>query len=197
MHVPHKLDLKDIAFRGFMIISSLALAIISGLAAWQLSSPTTAPIIIPNSETYYARALSAKTPQAKIDWALKAIHVAPARAENWVLLAYCYQVVDARLSARAIKALEQSYAVAPLSVTAHEPRLTYIFNIWSQLPPDLRKQAHREALAYLIQPSGQKTLEKLSHSTIDPEGRFAIIAIRIEFEDRARLERLNAKPQSP
>ena len=164
-----------------------ATAIVCGLGAWQQLAPLSAPTIFPFSETYYVKAAHAQAPAAIIAYADKAIAVAPARAENWVLLAYAYQKADHHLSPRALSALRQSYVVSALSNDAHDFRLSEIFANWPVMPDDIRGQAITEARMYVDQPKGQALLSHLQATVPDLGARLTLGMIQFEFHRRIGL----------
>jgi hypothetical protein len=131
--------------RPFIIVLGLAVCVASGLAAWQRAAPLTAPALFPFSETWYAKAMAATAPVEGVADAQMAIKLAPARAENWMLLAYQYSRADRGISPRVIAAIRQSYIASPLDVDVSAYRLTFLFNAWPALPDDLRDQARNEA----------------------------------------------------
>ncbi len=115
------------------------------LAGWQRAAPLSAPALFPFSETWYARAMAAATPAEGIADTQKAIKLAPANAQNWMLLAYQYNRADRTLSPRVIEAIRQSYTVSPLDLDVSAYRLSFIFHAWSALPRDIHDDAVNEA----------------------------------------------------
>ena len=154
-------------------VSALACA----LGAWQMAFPLNAPTLFPFSETYYAKAIATSDPVKGLAWAQDATRVAPARAENWLLMAYCYQRLDKTISPRVLNAIRHSYDVAPLAPDATDWRLSYVYGNWAVMPADLRKHAHTEALDYSGRNSGYAYLSDLVQQVSDPEASMSLAAI--------------------
>ena len=152
-------------------------ALTCALGAWQMAFPLNSPTLFPFSETYYSKAIAADDPVKGLAWAQDATRVAPARAENWLLIAYCYQRLDKAMTPRVFNAIRHSYDVAPLAPDAQEWRLSYVYGNWAVMPADLRKRAHTEALAYSSRNSGYAYLSGLVQQVSDPEASMSLAAI--------------------
>ncbi len=177
-----------IAARVTLAAVSLAIAVACGLGAWQLSAPLSAPAIFPFSETFYVRSVSAKTPAEALQWAREAVETAPARPENWLLLARANQMQDGYVSPRVVTALRRSYAVGALAPNAHEWRLAYVYTNWGALPRDLQMSARNEILVYSTRGAGKAYLRPLLAMTTDPDARLALglLTLRRQTEDQVR-----------
>ena len=123
--------------RPLVVVLGLGVCVACGLAVWQRSAPLTAPTLFPFSETWYAKAMASATPAEGIADTQKAIKMAPARAENWMLLAYQYSRADNATSPRVISAIRQSYIASPLDVDVSAYRLSFLFHVWPDLPLSL------------------------------------------------------------
>ena len=172
---------------------TFCVAIFAIFAAWQLGSPLEAPAFFPFSETYFARAVATQRPAVAITMAEKTVHVAPGRAENWLLLAYAYQTKDMMLSNRVLGALRKSYVVGPLSPDAHDWRLQYVFSNWSFMPSDLRRSAMAEAEAYTGRYAGRMFIKDLVPTVGDPNGRLALGMVIVTYQSTRRYEREQAE----
>lgn len=166
------------------------------MAAWQFAAPLSAPVVFPFSETFYARAVDSaaagKSAEA-LAWADKATHASPARAENWVLLAYVYETIDRRISPRVIDTMRKSYEVGPLAFEAHDFRLSQVFGNWDQYPSDIQRLAFAEAKTYgqdLY--SGRVRLESMLPTIRNPRGHFVlgviIVTAKTQQDIRYRQE---------
>jgi len=175
---------------------SFAVAVACGLGAWQLAAPLSAPAVFPFSETYYVRSAAARQPAEGILWARKAIEVAPARPENWLLLAHAYQTADGYLSARVVEAIRRSYAVGPLSPNAHEWRLAYVYGSWGAMPRDIQMSARNEIQTYSTRQAGKVFLRKLLAMTTDPDARLGLGVLMIRRQSEDRLRELAARRNS-
>lgn len=175
---------------------SFAVAGACGLGAWQLAAPLSAPAVFPISETYYVRSVAARQPAEAIGWAQRAIKVAPARAENWLLLAHAYQTADGNLSDRVVGAIRTSYAVGPLSSNAHEWRLAYVYGSWDSMPRDVQMAARNEILAYSTREAGKAYLRKLLAQTNDPDARLGLAALMLRRQTEAQLQTFAARRNS-
>ncbi|CAM3245888.1 hypothetical protein [Asticcacaulis taihuensis] len=164
--------------------AALAIALLGAVAALQFAMPDTMPVILPFSESFYARTLAATDNDLRIDLANKTVNAAPGRAENWLLLASAYQQKDAALSGRVLDALRRSYAAGPLSPDAHDWRLAYVFSNWSLMPDDLRRAAMAEAEAYATRYAGFVYIKELAPTLPDSEGRMALGLVALTH-DRA------------
>jgi len=165
--------------RPLVIVLSLVVCATSGLAAWQRAAPLAAPTLFPFSETWYAKASAATSPAEGIEDAQKAIKLAPARAENWMLLAYQYSRADNTISPRVIAAMRQSYVASPLDVDVSPYRLSFAFNAWTALPDDVRDAARNEARQYGQTGNGQVFLHQAVPTIADSRARleFAVITM--------------------
>ena len=171
--------------RPLVIVLGLGVCVACGLAAWQRSAPLTAPTLFPFSETWYAKATASATPAEGIADALKAIKLAPARAENWMLLAYQYSRADDGISPRVLSAIRQSYIASPLDVNVSAYRLSFLFQVWSNLPDDLRDQARNEAREYASTTEGGLNFMRKAVPTItDSRARleFAVITMLAHYQ---------------
>jgi len=173
---------------------SLAVAVAAGLAFWQWSDPLHAPLIYPFSETYYNRAVAAQTPQDRIGWARQATLAAPARAENWVLLATAYHTADHGLSGRTLAALRQSYTASAFSPDVSEWRLQYIYANWSGMPDDLRQQASQETATCIMRGTCRSHLKAILPTLPDLEGRMALGVHLLAYSSQQRVEWLRVHP---
>ncbi len=167
---------------------SLAVAVACGLGAWQMAAPLSAPAIFPFSETFYVRSVSARQPQEAVRWAARATEVAPARPENWLLLAHACHTADGYLSPRVVAAIRRSYAVGALSPNAHEWRLAYVYTNWGAMPRDIQISARNEILTYSTRGAGKAYLRKLLAMTTDPDARLGLgaLMLRRQAEDQVR-----------
>ena len=163
---------------------ALAIALLGIVAALQFALPDTMPVVLPFSESYYARTLAATDNDQRIDLARKTVNAAPGRAEYWLLLASAYQQKDATLSERVLDALRRSYVAGPLSPDAHDWRLAYVFSNWSVMPADLRSLAMAEAEAYATRYAGRVFIKELAPTLADSEGRMALRLVSLT-QDRA------------
>lgn len=163
---------------------ALAIALLGTVAALQFAMPDTMPVILPFSESFYARTLAATDNDRRIDLANKAVNAAPGRAENWLLLASACQQKDAALSGRVLDALRRSYVAGPLSPDAHDWRLAYVFSNWSVMPADLRNSAMAEAEAYATRYAGFIYIKELAPTLADSDGRMALGLVALTH-DRA------------
>ncbi|WP_443749071.1 hypothetical protein [Asticcacaulis solisilvae] len=166
---------------------SLAVAVACGLGAWQLAAPLSAPAVFPFSETFYVRSAAAQKPADAIGWALRATQVAPARPENWLLLAHAYHVADGYLSTRTVNAIRTSYAVGALSPNAHEWRLAYVYTNWGAMPRDIQVSARNEILTYSTRGAGRAYLRKLLAMTTDPDARLGLGALMLRRQTEDQL----------
>ncbi|MBW8733860.1 MAG: hypothetical protein JF571_06070 [Asticcacaulis sp.] len=181
-------SLHAIAARVTVAAVSLAIAVACGLGAWQLAAPLSAPVVFPFSETFYVRSAAAQEPAAALKWARRAIDVAPARPENWLLLARACQMQDGYVSARVVGAIRKSYAVGALSPNAHEWRLAYVYTNWAAMPRDVQLSARNEILTYSTREAGKAYLRKLLAMTTAPEARLGlgVLMFRRQTEDQLR-----------
>ena len=161
-----------------------------GLAAWQWAAPLSAPMLFPFAETWYAKSTAAVQPAEGIADAQKAVKLAPASGQYWMLLAYQYSRADHAMSPRAIAAIRQSYAVAPLAPTVTDYRLELIFSTWTVLPQDIRDLAQYEAEQYATTDLGRTFLHKTVPSITDTRERllFKVICFAAEAQNRADIE---------
>jgi len=165
--------------RPLVIVLGLLVCVTSGLAAWQRAAPVSAPTLFPFSETWYAKASVAASPAEGIADAQKAIKLAPARPENWMLLAYQYSRADNAISPRVTAAIRQSYVASPLDADMSAYRLNFIFHAWPALPDDVRDSARNEAQQYGQTGNGQVFLHKAVPAIADSRARleFAVITM--------------------
>ncbi len=183
---------KFSAIRLVIAGAGVVAAVAFGLGAWQVAAPVTAPLVFPLSETYSARTLETASADEKVVWAKKAIKVAPARAENWLLLAYAYHTADKKLTPRVIDAIRQSYAVAPLSPDAHDWRLSYIYQNWALLPKDVHQEANAEVLQYLRRDTGRKYIRSLIPQVRDPGARLSLAVNLLQKQAEIRVSHLQS-----
>ncbi len=165
--------------RPFVAVLGLGVCVACGLAAWQRMAPLSAPTLFPFSETWYDRAVASATAKEGIDDAQKAISLAPARAGNWMLLAYQYSRADRGVSPRVIAAVRQSYTASPLDLDVSAYRLSFIFHTWSALPQDIRDLAVNEAQQFGPSTKGLQFLNANVPTINDSRARlqFAIITV--------------------
>ena len=182
-------------FKLAIVAFTMSMAIFCALASWQLIFPLRSPVFFPFSETYYARAKASEAPERGIYWAQMAIQTAPSRAENWVLLAYCYQREDRTLSDRVIDALRMSYGIGTLSADVHDWRLLYVFSNWNYMPKDLQDFATIEAGQYIRRRSGYFYVTSLQASVPDKEAKEAIGALLLELRTTGNTRYENSHAQ--
>ena len=163
---------------------ALMVALFGFVAALQFTMPAEMPVLLPFSESYYARTLAATDSDRRIDLARKTVSAAPGRAENWLLLAFAYQQKDEALSERVLDALRRSYSVGPFSPDAHDWRLSYIFSNWGAMPADLKASAMAEADTYATRYTGLVYIKDLAPMLVDNEGRIALGLVALTH-DRA------------
>ena len=170
--------------RPLVVVLGLGICVTSGLAAWQCAAPLSAPALFPFAQTWYARARASVTPAEGIDDAQKATKLAPAHAENWMMLAYQYSRADRGVSPRVIAAVRQSYTASPLDVDVSLYRLSFIFYAWSALPQDVRDLARNEAREFGQTTDGQNFLNANVRTIADDRGRleFAIITMIAHYQ---------------
>jgi hypothetical protein len=155
-----------------------------GLAAWQRAAPLSAPTLFPFSETWYDKSVAAAAPAEGVTDAQMAVKLAPARAENWMLLAYQCRRADRGVSPRVISAVRQSYAVGPLTPEVSAYRLGFIFTTWPSLPQDIHELARYEAQEYGTTGSGLTFLLRTVPTIRDPRAHleFAMVAMIANFQ---------------
>lgn len=165
--------------RPVVVVMALGACVTCGLAAWQRTAPLSAPAIFPFSETWYDRAAASATPAEGIADAQKAIKLAPARAGNWMLLAYQYSRADRAASPRVIAAVRQSYVASPLDLDVSAYRLSFIFHVWPSLPQDIRDLAINEAQQFGPSPRGMQFMQANVPTITDSRARlqFAVVAL--------------------
>ena len=183
--------------RPFIVALGLGACVTCGLAAWQRSAPLSAPSLFPFSETWYAKAVAAASPTDGIAAAQKAIKLAPARPENWMLLAYQYSRADHGISPRVAAAVRQSYVASPLDVDVSAYRLDFIFHVWPGLPDDVRDLAKNEAQQFGTTGDGQVFLSKAVPTIGDDRARlqFAIITMIARHQYELASQKLQKKNQ--
>ncbi len=161
-----------------------AVFVACGLAAWQRAAPLSAPTLFPFSETWYDKSVASATPDEGVADAQMAAKLAPARAENWMLLAYQCSRADHGVSPRVISAVRQSYAVGPLTFEVSGYRLNFIFNAWSQLPQDVHELARSEAHEFGTTGGGMLYLLQTAPTIRDPQAHleFSMIAMIAKFQ---------------
>ncbi len=149
------------------------------LAAWQWTAPLSAPTLFPFSQTWYAKAAVAATPDAGVADAQMAAKLSPASAENWMVLAYQLSRADHGISPRVVAAIRQSYQASQLAPLASAYRLSFIFNAWSSLPSDIHELARHEAQAYGTSVEGLTFLVQTAPAISDPRARleFGMLAL--------------------
>ncbi len=165
--------------RPLAVVFGLAVCVACGLAAWQRNAPLSAPTLYPFSETWYAKSMAATAPTDGVADAQTAIRLAPARAENWMLLAYQYSRTDRGITPRVVAAVRQSYAVSPLAYEVTAYRLTFIFNAWTKMPQDVRELGRIEARQYGTTSKGLAFLVQTVPTIVDPRAHleFAVMTM--------------------
>ena len=175
-----------------MVAFGVMVCVACGLAAWQRAAPLSAPSLFPFSETWYDKSVAAATPAEGVTDAQMAVKLAPARAENWMLLAYQCSRADRGVSPRVISAVRQSYAVGPLTPEVSAYRLGFIFNAWPGLPQDIHELARSEAQEFGTTGGGFLFLLRTAPTIRDPQARleFTMVAMIARFQ----YNQLNQKP---
>ena len=178
--------------RPLIVAMGLGACVACGLAAWQRMEPLSAPALFPFSETWYDRAMASATPAQGIADAQMAIRLAPARAGNWMLLAYQYSRADRGASARVLSAIRQSYTASPLDLDVSPYRLSFIFHVWPYLPQDIRDLAVNEAQQYGPTGRGLQFMTATVPTIADDRARlqFAIIALIAHQQYDATVQKL-------
>jgi hypothetical protein len=75
------------------------------------------------------------------------IDAAPMTAAPWLRIAYLRSRNGQPLDGPALEAIERSYTVAPFGADVTAWRLTFLYDHWSELTPDIRAEVTAEHLA--------------------------------------------------
>lgn len=182
MPMPNKVEDQALwarLLRPLLVVTGLGVCVACGLAAWQRAEPLSAPVLFPFAETWYARAVASATPAEGVADAQTAVKLAPAGAENWMLLAYQYGRADRGVTPRVTAAVRQSYTASPLDLDVSAYRLSFIFHVWPALPQDIRDLALNEAQQFGPTGKGSLFLEANVPTIADDRARlqFAVITM--------------------
>ncbi len=100
---------------------------------------------------------------------------APMTASAWLRIPYLQSRTGEPLDAAGLKALDNSYAVAPFGPDVTRWRLRFIFEHWSEMTPTLREQALAE-LQVLLTNRGNRAFDPAEIE--NPAGRLAATLTR-------------------
>ncbi len=117
-----------------------------------------------------AAAASPETPLVEAAAADRAaIAAAPLSAAAWLRLAYISSRDGRPLDAEALDAIERSYSVAPFGADVTAWRLTFLYDHWGELTPEIRAEAVAEHLAMV----GNQLPKWTPDAITNPAGRMA------------------------
>lgn len=103
----------------------------------------------------------------------RALAHSPTSTEAWLTLAYVRSERDGRLSAGAQEALARSYRFDPLGPEAGLWRVRFCYEHWTELRPELRREAMREVeIRWRLWQKDQ--LRAAAKEVADPAGRLAL-----------------------
>ncbi len=107
----------------------------------------------------------------------RSLALAPANPRPWLRLAYIESRRSGQLTQTGLEHLERSYVLAPYGPDDSPWRLSFMFEHWDRLTPELRQFALRE-LALQRREAGQHILTQVTN----PQGRLAL-AVMLEAPD--------------
>ena len=112
--------------------------------------------------------------------AREALAQGPARAVNWLQIAYAQAGPSGRLDTRGREALSRSYTFQPYGPEVSQWRLSFAFDHWGELTPELREQVLGEA-EVLWRTSGHQRVERAIESAQTRNGRAAGALLRLKL----------------
>lgn len=106
----------------------------------------------------------------------------PANPEGWSAVADADARAHNRLTAAGLQALDHAYAVSFFDRPTAVWRIGFAYDHWSQLTPELRKDARAEALAALTDPGLTDEAKARLKAVSDPAGRLQAAILVAEAE---------------
>ncbi|WP_396593034.1 hypothetical protein [Brevundimonas sp. R86498] len=173
-----------------------AVGLVAAVAvALPLSLPTDHAGPVPLAAVSEARALQAAsaTPprlEESAAWSRRTLAVRPGDATAWARLAWV--AAEQGNNADMVEALDRSFAVAPFGPEITGWRLRFIYERWSLMTPDLRRQALAE-LAVTVRTRPRVARAALAEIA-DPAGRLAFLMVQaqVRLEEQRKREALQA-----
>jgi len=150
------------------LMSGAALAIGAGSPATPL--PVLAGLGVGAEARADLAATSPETPAAEAMAADRAaIKAAPLSAAAWLRIAYIKSRDGRPLDAEALDAIERSYSVAPFGADVTGWRLTFLYDHWGELTPQIRAEATQEHTTLIAWQQPVWNIDSIN----DPAGRMA------------------------
>ena len=116
---------------------------------------------------------------------MRSLRLSPYNSWAWCRLAYIDVQRNGVLGPDGLQALEMSYKAAPLGPSVTRWRLTFLFNHWGGLTPELRMQAQRELKAR--GPLARDLVKLLLDHVDDPSGSLALTLMLARMPKPAQL----------
>jgi hypothetical protein len=133
------------ALMGITLTSGLALAI--GVGSPTIALPVLADLGVGAEPRADLAAVSTDTPTADALAANRAaLNATPMAAAPWLRIAYLRSRNGQPLDGPALEAIERSYTVSPYGDDVTAWRLTFLYEHWDQLTPEIRAEVTAEHL---------------------------------------------------
>jgi hypothetical protein len=126
--------------------------------------------------------------------ARRALSIAPTHAAAWLDLAYIDRLRHGRLTAAGVAALQRSYDFEPLGPDVSPWRIRFTHEHWTEIGPELRRQAIKETESLWTAAGGAETLSAMPARITDGPGR---MALTLTVARLAAMRRPASEPVSP
>lgn len=115
---------------------------------------------------------------------LRGLSLSPTNPWGGLRLAYVEHARAGRLGPRGLAALQQSYDVSPYGPQVSPWRITFAFDQWAELTPDLRRQTASELR--VVGPHHPHMAQVAVSRITDRQGRLAARTVLVSVEARHR-----------
>jgi hypothetical protein len=131
--------------------------------------------------------------------ARRALAIAPTHAAAWLDLAYIDRLRHGRLTPAGVAALQRSYDFEPLGPDVSPWRIRFTHEHWTEVGPELRRQAIKETESLWTAAGGAETLSAMPARITDGPGRMALTltVARLAAMRRPVAEPVAAAPAAP
>ena len=126
--------------------------------------------------------------------ARRALSIAPTHAAAWLDLAYIDRLRHGRLTSAGVAALQRSYDFEPLGPDVSPWRIRFTHDHWTEIGPELRRQAIKETESLWTAAGGAETLSAMPARITDGPGR---MALTLTVARLAAMRRPTAEPVAP
>lgn len=131
--------------------------------------------------------------------ARRALTIAPTHAAAWLDLAYIDRLRHGKLTPAGVAALQRSYDFEPLGPDVSPWRIRFAHEHWSEIGPELRREAIKETESLWTAAGGAETLSAMPARISDGPGRMALTltVARLAAMRRPAAERAPSPAAAP